>query len=148
MKKTESQPRLRASCDLVIPFNDLDPAGVVWHGRYFKYFESARARLMDDIGYGYMEMHDGGFTWPVVDASVRYLKPLRLNQKVTVTATLAEWELRLKVDHEIFDTEGETVARATTIQVPVKRQTNALQLGCPAVLIERVEARLAGLEES
>ena len=30
-------------CDEIkIPFHDLDSGNVVWHGRYFKYFESAR----------------------------------------------------------------------------------------------------------
>lgn len=143
MNNTEDTHSLSASCALEIPFNDLDPAGVVWHGRYFKYFELARARLMDDIGYGYEKMHDSGYTWPVVDARVRYLKPLKLNQQVTVTAALKEWELRLKVYHEIVDASGAVFARATTIQVPVRRDTNELQFGCPAGLVERVEARLA-----
>lgn len=143
MNHTQANHSLSASCALEIPFNDLDPAGVVWHGRYFKYFELARARLMEDIGYGYEKMHDSEYTWPVVDARVRYLKPLKLNQQVTVTAVLKEWELRLKVDHEIVDGSGAVFARATTIQVPVRRDTNELQLSCPAGLVERVEARLA-----
>lgn len=143
MRKIDPNTPLQASCGLRIPFNDLDPAGVVWHGRYFKYFEMARAQLMGDIGYGYVEMHASGFIWPVVDASVRYLRPLVLDQEVTVTAALLEWELRLKAVHEIVDREGRVCARATTIQVPVRRDTKEFQLGAPARLIECIEARLA-----
>ena len=142
MTKIDPNSPLLASHAFRVPFNDLDPAGMVWHGRYFKYFELARAQLMDDLGYGYAKMHESGVIWPVVDASVRYRKPLRLNQPVTVTAMLVEWELRLKVLHEIVDETGEVCSRATTIQVPVSGETMEIKLGTPADLVERIESRL------
>jgi len=134
---------LQASHALKIPFCDLDPAGVVWHGRFFRYFELARAQLLDEIGYGYAEMHESGYNWPVVDANVRYLKPLLLNQNVVVTAALSEWEFRLKVDHQIVNESDELCVRATTVQVPVLRETNEFRLGSPDRLIECVESKLA-----
>ena len=35
-----------------IPFHDIDPMGVVWHGNYFRYFEIAREALLNQIDYG------------------------------------------------------------------------------------------------
>jgi acyl-CoA thioester hydrolase len=145
MLRIDHNSPLLASCSLRIPFNDLDPAGVVWHGRFFKYFEQARARQMDEIGYGYAEMYESGFNWPVVDARIRYHKPQVLNQEIVIIAALVEWELRLKVDHEIITKAGELCARATTIQVPVNRVTNEFHLGLSGRLIECVEARLASV---
>lgn len=66
MAATRSSNRpdgLTVAVRLSVPFFDLDSAGVVWHGRYFRYFELARARLLDDIGYGYGEMAASGFIW-------------------------------------------------------------------------------------
>ena len=142
-KKIDPKAPLQSSCSVRVPFSDLDPAGVVWHGRFFRYFELARAQLLEEIGYGYAEMYESGFNWPVVDAGIRYLKPLRLHQQVVVTAALVEWELRLKVDHQIVDEAGDVCARASTVQVPVDRTSNEFRLGSPARLIECVEARLA-----
>lgn len=121
---------------------------MVWHGRYFKYFEVARAQLMDDLGYGYARMHESGILWPVVDANIRYRKPLRLNQLVVVTATLEEWELRLKVNHEIVNEAGEVCSRGTTIQVPVDGKSMEIQLGRHQELVGRVETRLSETSKS
>ena len=38
------------SVDIVIPFHDNDPMGIVWHGNYFKYFEMARDALLERAG--------------------------------------------------------------------------------------------------
>lgn len=147
MMKTDPDSPLSASYRFRVPFNDLDPAGMVWHGRYFKYYEIARAQLMDELGYGYARMHESGVLWPVVDAELRYRKPLRLNQPVVVTAMLLEWELRLKVLHEIFNEAGEVCSRATTVQVPVNKDSMEIKLGTPAELLEKIETRLKAHED-
>lgn len=136
---------LTASESFTVPFHDLDPAGVAWHGRYFKYFEQARCKLLYGIEYGYREMADSGYLWPVVDAAVRYLYPLILDRQYQVTACLREWEVRLVLDYRIDDGEGVLHTKARTVQVPVDAATNALSFGSPKVLIDNVEERLQAL---
>ena len=128
-----------------IPFHDIDPAGVAWHGRYFKYFEQARVTLLEDISYSYTDMHASGYLWPVAETKVRYLRPLLLEQVATITATLTEWELRLVVDYIIHNEAGVLCTRARTIQVPVSAETHELQFGCPDILINNVTARIVQL---
>ena len=136
---------LTASATLRIPFHDLDPGGIVWHGRYFKYFERARCLLFEGIDYSYEEMKKSGFHWPVVDTKVRYVRPLLLNQDIRVIASLKEWELRLVVDYRIVDEEDVIYTKASTVQVPVDAQTLELQFGSPELLIQNVQARLQAL---
>ena len=136
---------LQAGQDLTIPFHDLDPGNVVWHGRYFKYFERARTLLFEGIGYSFTEMSESGFLWPVVDANVRYLHPLVLDQHVRVTACLKEWEFRLVVDYEVVNTQGVICTRAKTIQVPVNAETHELAFGSPAILVNNVQELLRTL---
>ena len=146
MIKSDFSNSLTASVKIRIPFFDLDPANVVWHGRYFQYFELARCELLEGIGYSYKEMVDSGFLWPVADTSVRYTRPLTLNQVAIVTACLREWEMRLVVDYKIEDEEGTVLTKARTIQVPVDADTMELTLGSPQVLIDNVDRRLRELE--
>ena len=136
---------LTASVPIRVPFFDLDPAGVVWHGRYFQYFEVARAALLEDIGYSYEGMQDSGYLWPVADAEVRFVRPLTLNQEATVTACLREWEMRLVVDYRIADENGNVMTRGRTVQVPVEADTLELTLGSPQVLIDKVDRKLQAL---
>jgi len=133
---------LTASVEIRVPFFDLDPAGVAWHGRYFQYFELARCELLEDIDYSYEEMASSGYLWPVADTSVRYTRPLTLNQTVRVTACLREWEMRLVVDYKIEDDDGVVYTRARTVQVPVDAETLELTLGSPRVLIDNVQNKL------
>ena len=145
MIEINSSNYLVASDEIRIPFHDLDPGNVVWHGRYFKYFESARTRLLEGIGYSHEEMAESGILWPVVDAKVRYVKPLLFNQLICVTACLKEWEVRLVVDYEIVDAQGVTCTRARTVQAPVDAQTQELVFGSPQILVSNVRERLRSL---
>ncbi|MEX2497156.1 MAG: acyl-CoA thioesterase [Woeseia sp.] len=134
--------RLTAAEMFQVPFHDIDPAGVAWHGRYFKYFEAARCTLLNDIDYSYRAMTASGYLWPVVDTSVRYLRPLLLEQTFTVTACLREWEMRLVVNYKIEDEVGLLYTKARTVQVPVDAVTKVLSIGSPQVLIDNVQKRL------
>jgi len=136
-------PDARGEVRVRAPFHDVDPANVVWHGHYFKYFELARCALLEKIGYDYDEMARSGFVWPIVDTRARFVKPVRFNQEVIVRAVLREWELRLVIDYAIVDDAGIEYTRASTTQVPLHAETLELCLGTPAVLVERIR-RYAG----
>ncbi len=140
--KIDFASSLTATEKLKIPFHDIDPAGVAWHGRYFKYFESVRCALLEGVDYSYQGMQDSGCLWPVVDVTVRYVRPLLLGQEVRVIACLREWELRLVVDYRIEDEKGVVYTKARTIQVPVDADTLELMFGSPEVFIQNVNRQL------
>jgi acyl-CoA thioester hydrolase len=129
----------------MVPFHDVDPAGVAWHGRYFKYFESARCALLNEVDYSYRGMLDSGYLWPVVDATVRYLRPLVLDRAFHVTACLREWEVRLVVDYKIEDEGRQLYTKARTVQVPVDAVTKEISFGSPRILVDSVQRRLQAL---
>ena len=142
MIELNSSNYLVATDKIKIPFHDLDPGNVVWHGRYFKYFENARTLLFEGIGYSFDEMTESGVLWPVVDLNIRYVRPLLLNQEVRVSACLKEWELRLVVDYQIVDVQGVTCTRARTVQAPVDAETHELVIGSLDILVTNVQACL------
>lgn len=134
-----STPDFSASVDVLVPFYDLDPVGIVWHGNYAKYFEVARCELLKRYNYGYDEMLKSGFMWPVVDLRVRYVKMIRFDQRIRVTATLREWEYRMLIDYLIADADsGARLTKGTTVQVAVDLATKELCLMSPPVLFERL----------
>lgn len=122
-----------------VPFNDCDPLGIVWHGNYTRYFEVAREALMESFGYSYEQMFESGYAWPVIDLHVRYVKAIRCSQRLCVTATLREWEYRLKIDYLITDAEsGERLAKGHTVQVAVTLADFEMQLNSPAILKQKL----------
>jgi acyl-CoA thioester hydrolase len=120
-------------------FYDLDPMNVVWHGNYPKYFELARTALFARIGYGYEAMLESGFAWPVVDMHIRYYRPLRLGRWIDITASITEWENRLKVVYLARDSEnGEKTTKGHTVQVAVDVKTESMLWQTPDILREKL----------
>ncbi len=125
--------------DIKIQFYDLDPMGIVWYGNYVRFLEQARSALFQKISFGYREMSESGFVWPIVDMRIKYLRPIDLSRTIKVTATLVEYQNRLKINYIITDVDGGAIlTRAHTIQVTVDRATNELCLETPAAMVEKV----------
>ena len=93
------------STDFTVEFYDVDSMQIVWHGNYIKYFELGRCALLDEIGFGYIEMAQSGYAWPVVDVRVKYIRPLVFHQKARIEAALLEYENRLRISYRIVDPE-------------------------------------------
>jgi len=121
-----------------VPFHDLDPVGIVWHGNYTKYFEIARCALLETFGYNYDDMARSGYSWPIIDLHLRYVKPARFGETLTIHATLREWEHRLRIDYLASNAEGLRVCKGTSIQVAVDLKSGEMLLKSPDILFERL----------
>lgn len=137
---------IEATVEALVPFHDVDVAGVVWHGHYLKYLENARWALMERLDFGLNAMIASGYAWPVIEAHVKYVRPARFGERLAVQASLVEWHSRLSVHYLVTNAATtERVARAKTVQVAVESSTGVLQFGSPAVLLERVAAATRGV---
>lgn len=134
---------LKQSVRVVVPFQDADPTGVAWHGNYFRYYDSARIALLESFSFSYRDMAEQNQIWPIVETQVRYLKSVPFGDTLTVTAQLVEWAFRLRIHYELFNATGVRVNEAMTVQVPVDARDEALLLGTPAAVVERIETLVA-----
>jgi acyl-CoA thioester hydrolase len=140
--KRDQPGLLRATVVVTVPFQDADPSGVAWHGNYFRYFDTARCALLDLLDYGYRAMAESGLVWPIVDTRVRYLASVAFGEVLEVTATLEEWEYRLRIGYEVHSRSGRRVTEAYTVQVPVDAATGEMRFGLPQAMHERLEQRI------
>ena len=126
-----------------IQFYDVDAMQVVWHGNYARFLELARCALLEKIGYSYPEMARSGYFWPIVDMRIKYVRPVRMAQKIRLTATLLEYENRLRIDYRIVDAaSGELLSKAWTTQLAVAISTGELEFNCPNELVDKVRMLL------
>jgi acyl-CoA thioester hydrolase len=73
-------------------WEDTDAGGIVFYANYLKFFERARTEWLRSLGvgqHGLLERTGGMFV--VLETSVRYLKPARLDDELLVTAEVREW---------------------------------------------------------
>lgn len=131
---------ISASTEIWVEFYDVDSMNIVWHGNYIKYFEVARCVLLDKIQFGYNEMAESGYAWPVVDVRVKYIRPLRFKQKAVIEATLLEWENRLRIKYVITDSEtGAVLTKGESTQMAVEISTMTSCFVSPECLTSKVE---------
>lgn len=130
---------MEASVKIKVPFYDLDPMKVVWHGNYIKYFEKARCALLEKAGLDYREMERLGYAFPVVKMSVKYINPSEFGQELEVSARIAPCENFLHIKYLAKDLKsGEKICSAETKQMCVSIKTKASCFELPAIIKERI----------
>ncbi len=80
----------RFSTDVRVRYADTDAAGVCYYANYLAFFEVARVELLRSLGLPIREAEARGLVFPCVDAHVRYVRPARLDDLLTVALWPAE----------------------------------------------------------
>ena len=133
---------LSAEVEIEIPFFDVDPMAVAWHGHYVKYFEVARCAMLRKIDYDYPKMHESGYLFPVVELYLKYVNAARYGQVVVVAAELLEYENRLKIGYRIRDkATRQRLTKGWSLQVAIDAKTSELQFVSPQILLEKLRRR-------
>ena len=72
-------------------WEDTDAGGIVFYANYLKFFERARTEWLRSLGVGQGALRDStGGMFIVLETSVRYLRPARLDDELLVTAKVRE----------------------------------------------------------
>jgi acyl-CoA thioester hydrolase len=76
--------------DIRVRFAETDAMGIVHHGSYVPYLEETRVAFLRESGHPYVQVRDhDGIEFPVVEVFVRYLRPLRFDDVVTLRLRVA-----------------------------------------------------------
>jgi acyl-CoA thioester hydrolase len=126
------------SIELEVPFHDLDPQQIVWHGNYLKYLELARTALMRSRGLDIEQVVAAGYRQVVIEAKCRYAFPLHYRDRFRVDAWFRDVDNRLNIGYEIFNlTHGRRSLHGHTIIVTTDPEGRML-LETPDVLLDRL----------
>ena len=68
---------------IVLPQHS-DHAGVMWHGTYFNWLEEGRIDALSKVGVNYFDLANNGFELPLIDASIKYILPVCLGDKISI----------------------------------------------------------------
>ena len=129
----------QAVVDIEVPFHDIDPMEVVWHGNYFKYFELARCAVLRQINYDYPEMRGSGFAWPIVDIRSKFIAAARYSDQLQVAAVIVEWEFKLRIKYFVANARsGQIISKGYSDQVAVNIETMEMEFGSPHCLLKAI----------
>lgn len=142
MSEPAAQPAHRAVVE--VRFREVDVYGVVWHGHFLDWLETARHRFAAHFGFDTMAALERGHRLPLVELRVDYRRPARFGDAIAVDVELDQdprkviafrYQVRRLAD-------GELLATARTAQV-VQGADGALLVGWPAELERLVAAMRA-----
>ncbi len=123
-----------------VPFYDLDPMNVVWHGNYVKYLEASRCDMLSKIGYTYTDMMNEGIAYPLATMDLKFIKSARFSQKLKIVTTLIEYEPALIIRYEIFDAKSdELIFKAKSMQICIDAKTGESIYSAPVKFVEQLE---------
>lgn len=102
---------------LRVRYAETDQMGVVYHGNYFPYFETARAESIRQLGFTYADMEKMGIIMPVIEVQCRYLRPALYDDLLTIKVILKELPVHHKIEfhHEVQNEKDELLATAKII---------------------------------
>ncbi len=117
---TSAQPSLVSKTIVSVRFSEVDSMSVVWHGNYVKYFEDGREAFgLEYPGIAYLDIYGNGFTAPVVDMHIQYLRPLTVGQTAEVEVRYIDTKsAKICFEYIIRRTsDGEVAVKGSTVQV-------------------------------
>src|SRR5213594_448466 len=99
-----------ASTSIRVRYKDTDCMKVVYYGNYLTYFEVGRVEFLRQNGLAMSDV-DQKVHMPVVEATVRYVKPARLDDLLDVGCWISERKrASFRFAYEIVDEAGGRVA--------------------------------------
>ena len=119
---------------LRVRFAETDAMGIVHHSRYLPYLEEARVAYLRAIGHPYTEWREQGLDAAVLEAYVRYRRPLRFDDEVDVHLRLASATRTTFQMAYLLTTDDEPAATAVTVHGLVGTGGRPARL--PAWLVE------------
>lgn len=122
---------------IIVRYHETDQMHFVHHSNYLKYFELARLEWLSDLQISYAEMESRGILMPVVNASVKYTKPLVFGDNFSVTVILKkEPKATLEFDYKILNQNKELISTGNTLLAFLSSDTK-LPIRCPKFLLEK-----------
>lgn len=93
---------------LRVRYAETDQMGVVYHGHFAAYFETARAEFIRSRGLTYRGMEEKGIMMPVTELNLKFMRPALYDDLLTIRTTVHEIpDKRINLHHEVFNEKGE-----------------------------------------
>lgn len=118
---------LQIVCSRRVRFEELDPLGIMWHGRYVSYCEDGRVAFGREYGLSYSELMRRETAAPIVRFHLDYFAPLGFDQLVRIETTL-HWSaaMRLNFSYAIRKEDGTLAASGYSVQLLTDLAGNVL----------------------
>lgn len=108
--------------EIRVRYAETDRMGLLHHANYLVYFEQARTELLREKGRAYRDMEDQGFFLVLAKIEVRYKRPARYDDVLTIRTTVSRTTpVRIEHAYKVLRA-GELLAEGTSTLACVDRE--------------------------
>lgn len=117
-----------------VRYAETDAMGIVHHAVYPVWFEMGRTEFLRHAGMSYRAMEDLGLQSPVIELRLRYLRPARYDDCITVETRITRYTgVRLSIAYRVT-ANGELLCTGETEHAFLySGRLAALQKACPEI---------------
>lgn len=135
-------------CQKRVRYSETDKMGYLYYGNYASYYEIGRVEMLRSIGLTYQKMEDEqGIMMPVMSLQMRYVRPARYDELLTIRTTLRKLPDEIIVFHvEILNENGKLVNGGSVKLCFVDRSTNRT-VPAPGYLVQQLQPHFEDQED-
>lgn len=109
---------ITAKNKIQIRYDEVDKMGYVYHGNYAKFYHISRTELLRKIGISDKQLESRNILLPVIEMSIKYLKPIFYDDIITIQTSLNHMpSSRMKFLHEVRNHSNEVINQAESTVV-------------------------------
>lgn len=113
---------LKGTIQYRVRYFDADPMGYCNNANYPKFYEMGRDELFREIGLPYTEVEKAGFMLPLADLHVKYIKPSKYDDLLTILTTVTEYPTaKIIFNYSIHNQNNELINEGYTTLVFVDK---------------------------
>jgi 4-hydroxybenzoyl-CoA thioesterase/acyl-CoA thioester hydrolase len=97
---------------LRVYIEDTDAGGIVYYINYLKFMERARTELLRSLGFAKTAILSEDLMFVVHSAQINYRRPARLDEMLSVSASIAEMRRTYLIFNQTITRDGELICAA------------------------------------
>ncbi len=106
---------IKVQTKIRVRYAETDTMGVAYHGNYLTWFEVGRVDLLDKMGTPYRLLENDGYMLPVAECHVKFLKPSRFDDVLTIESCIEEKpRVKIVVHYNVY-LEGNVICKGHTV---------------------------------
>lgn len=107
-----------------VRYSETDKMSYVYYGNYASYFEVGRVESLRNLGMSYRKMEESGIMLPVAEYKVKYFKPARYDDLLTIHTRIPSIPtVRIVFQYEIYNEDKVKITEAETTLVFIDTAT-------------------------
>lgn len=108
---------------LMVRYSETDQMGRVYYSRYLEWFELARASHLKSAGFPYSDMEKLGLYLVVADTYIKYIKPAKYEEEITVKTIIKEvTKASVVFEYEVTNDKKELLATGNSKLVAATKE--------------------------